>query len=131
MRLPYGPILTVAQTMTCHHELTEQSIQMGEGFGYETSESRPAGEDELVFLRSFVPLTSDEQGEYLYADTRPGQWNGSIGTFDWESGTASRLWRSISALLTDIADSLEHNLALQTHYHPTIDQDGNLRWASN
>ncbi|MDV6259974.1 SMI1/KNR4 family protein [Rhodococcoides yunnanense] len=68
-----------------------------------------AGENAFTFAPAFVPFAGMD-GNFLFVDTRPGGLYGCVSEFD-KSGSDERgpRWLSISAMLTDLADSLTQN----------------------
>ena len=71
-------------------------------------EAEPAGPTSGTFLEEFVPIAADGMGDYLFIDERPGPESGCVREWDVDEGSRlPSLWPSLSAMLTDIADSLD------------------------
>ncbi|MET9230814.1 SMI1/KNR4 family protein [Lentzea sp. NPDC003310] len=103
-------------------------------------ETEPAGATSGVFLPEFVPIAADDMGDYLFVDERPGPESGCVRAWDVDEGSRlPSLWPSLTAMLTDIADSLDTGApALRGHadaakffttsvYVPEV-RDGRLGW---
>lgn len=89
---------------------------------------RTAGKAAWTFLDEFIPIAGLD-GYFLVVDTRPGELNGCITVFDKvNSDDAGPQWNSISALLADLADSLETGAPFDSGWRPGI-VDGRLEWA--
>jgi hypothetical protein len=56
---------------------------------------------------SFVPIANSGTGDCLVVDLRPGPLRGCAMEWYNHGGLAAR-WPSVTAMLTDIADALEH-----------------------
>ena len=64
----------------------------------------------------------------LVCDTRPGPMRGCITEFGKDTADAyPPKWRSISALLTDLADSIEHQTSFDGYYTPDLTAKA-LKW---
>ena len=69
--------------------------------------STTAGEAAWTFVDEFIPIAGMD-GYFLFVDARPGELNGCVTVFDKaNSDDAGPQWLSISALLDDLATSLE------------------------
>ena len=86
-----------------------------------------AGEAVETFVPGFVPFAGRD-GNLLFVDTRPGPLHGCVTEFDKVGADdVGPRWVSISALLTELADSLEHGTVFDGRWVPTV-ADGRLEW---
>ena len=86
-----------------------------------------AGEAVETFVPEFVPFAGRD-GNLLFVDTRPGPLHGCVTEFDKVGADdVGPRWVSISALLTELADSLEHGTVFDGRWAPTV-ADGRLEW---
>ncbi|WP_432825364.1 SMI1/KNR4 family protein [Dactylosporangium sp. CA-092794] len=67
-----------------------------------------AGRFSHGYQPAFVPISTDNCGQVLFVDLRPGPWHGCVSEWDHEQGflDAPR-WRSVAVMLADIAGALE------------------------
>lgn len=86
-----------------------------------------AGENAFTFARGFVPFAGMD-GNFLFVDTRPGELYGCVSEFD-KSGSDERgpRWLSISAMLTDLANSLTQNREFDECWMWSV-EGGALQW---
>ncbi len=86
-----------------------------------------AGEIAGTYLPEFVPFAGLD-GYLLVVDARPGPLHGCVTAFgkvDCDDEGPS--WVSVSAMLTDLADSLETGAEFDTRWTPAV-VDGRLEW---
>ncbi|OZC62787.1 hypothetical protein CH267_00035 [Rhodococcus sp. 06-621-2] len=89
--------------------------------------STTAGEAAWTFLDEFIPIAGMD-GYFLFVDTRPGELNGCVTVFDKvNSDDAGPQWLSISALLDDLATSLETAAPFDGGWRHEI-VEGHLQW---
>ncbi|WP_338891714.1 SMI1/KNR4 family protein [Rhodococcus sovatensis] len=89
--------------------------------------ARTAGEAAWTFLDDFIPIAGMD-GYFLFFDTRPGELNGCVTVLDnVDSGDAGPQWISISALLDDVATSLETGAPFDGGWRHEI-VEGHLLW---
>lgn len=89
--------------------------------------SETAGEAAWTFLDEFIPIAGLD-GYFLFVDTRPGELYGCVTTFDKvDSDDAGPQWLSISALLDDLATSLETGTPFDGRWRHEI-VEGHLQW---
>lgn len=89
--------------------------------------SNTAGEAAWTFLDEFIPIAGMD-GYFLFVDTRPGELNGCVTVFDKvDSDDAGPQWFSISALLDDLATSLETGEPFDGGWRHAI-VNGRLQW---
>lgn len=82
----------------------------------------PAG----VFLPQFVPI-ADRDATTLFIDTRAGDLFGCVTEYvDESADDGGPLWGSLTAMLTDLADSLEAGTVF-LRYQPAV-VTGELIW---
>lgn len=86
-----------------------------------------AGENAFTFAPAFVPFAGMD-GNFLFVDARPGELYGCVSEFD-KSGSDERgpRWLSISAMLTDLADSLTQNREFDEGWMWSV-EGGALQW---
>lgn len=95
--------------------------------GAEPRTGSAAGEAVETFLPEFVPFAGRD-GNLLFVDTRPGPLHGCVTEFDKVGADdVGPRWVSISALLTELADSLHHGTVFDGRWTPTV-IDGRLAW---
>lgn len=86
-----------------------------------------ASEAAGTFVPELVPFAGRD-GNLLFVDTRPGPLHGCVTEFDKVGADdVGPRWVSISALLTELADSLEHGTVFDGRWVPTV-ADGRLEW---
>ncbi|MFI6168461.1 hypothetical protein ACIBCN_16890 [Nocardia sp. NPDC051052] len=86
----------------------------------------PAGTPAGVFLPQFVPI-ADRDATTLFIDTRGGELFGCVTEYaDENADDEGPLWVSLTAMLTDLADSLKTGTAF-IRYRPTA-VAGELIW---
>lgn len=86
-----------------------------------------AGEAAETFVPEFVPFAGRD-GNLLFVDTRPGPLHGCVTEFDKVGADdVGPRWVSVSALLTELADSLEHGTVFDGRWTPTV-SEGRLEW---
>lgn len=86
-----------------------------------------AGEAAWTFLDEFIPIAGMD-GYFLFVDTRPGELYGCVTTFDKvDSDDAGPQWLPISALLDDLATSLETGTPFDGRWRHEI-VEGHLQW---
>ncbi|MCZ4518033.1 SMI1/KNR4 family protein [Rhodococcus ruber] len=89
--------------------------------------STTAGEAAWTFVDEFIPIAGMD-GYFLFVDTRPGELNGCVTVFDKvNSDDAGPQWLSISALLDDLATSLETGTPFDGGWNHAV-VDGRLEW---
>jgi cell wall assembly regulator SMI1 len=80
------------------------------------------------WLPMWLPIANDGMGCDLFIDLRSGPSHGCIMKWDkYEAVTLPPLWPSTAAMLSEIADALEHGTLIQG-YHPEARDDGILDW---
>lgn len=86
-----------------------------------------AGEAAWTFLDEFIPIAGMD-GYFLFVDTRPGELSGCVTVFDKvDSDDAGPQWHSISALLDDLATSLETGTPFDGGWRHAV-VEGRLQW---
>ncbi|MFD4468681.1 SMI1/KNR4 family protein [Rhodococcus sp. NPDC058505] len=89
--------------------------------------SEQAGTPAFTFIREYVPFAGLD-GYYLVVDTRPGPMHGCVLEFSRDGADeVGPRWKSVSAMLTDLADSLESGGVFDRLWYPRI-TDGDLVW---
>ena len=101
--------------------------ELDEEAGAEPSAGSAAGKVVETFLSEFVPFAGRD-GNLLFVDTRPGPLHGCVTEFDKVGADdGGPRWASVSALLTEVADSLYDGTAFDRSWTPTV-IDGRLEW---
>ncbi|WP_054372199.1 SMI1/KNR4 family protein [Rhodococcus rhodochrous] len=101
--------------------------ELDEDAGAEPLAGSAAGEAVETFVSEFVPFAGRD-GNLLFVDTRPGSRYGCVTEFDKVGAEdVGPRWVSISALLAELADSLEHGTVFDGCWAPTV-ADGRLEW---
>ena len=94
---------------------------------YEPPEGTTAGTAVFTYMPEFIPFAGLD-GYLLFVDTRPGDLYGCVTEFDKvDADDAGPRWVSLSAMLTDLADSLETGSTFDKYWKPTV-VDGQLDW---
>jgi cell wall assembly regulator SMI1 len=108
----------------------EETSDMYSGFDWVDEElgDQPAGEPAFAFLPVFVPIGEDYTGCTLFVDCRAGQLFGCVtGYMREDADSDGPTWTSVSAMLQDVANALEHD-GVSNGYRPKV-EDGLLTWA--
>lgn len=88
-----------------------------------------AGDTAGTYIPAFVPFAGAD-GYLLVVDARPGPLHGCVTEFEKvDTDSAGPRWVSISAMLTDLADSLETGAEFDMGWTPVV-VDGRLEWRS-
>ncbi|UOT06769.1 SMI1/KNR4 family protein [Rhodococcus opacus] len=85
-----------------------------------------AGTDPGQFIAPFFPI-AERDGYYLVLDTRPGTNHGCVGAYSREGSFDGPRWRSLSALLFELAESIEQETTFTDLWLPHV-ADGSLEW---
>ncbi|MGF0311894.1 SMI1/KNR4 family protein [Rhodococcus sp. IEGM1428] len=94
--------------------------------GAEPQVGTSAGQYVGTYLPEFIPFAGAD-GYLLFVDARRGPLHGCVTEFQKvDADGAGPKWPSLSAMLTDLADSLETGTAFDGHTHFVV--DGQLRW---
>ena len=94
----------------------------------EAGRQRQAGTVAAAFLADYVPVAEDGTGDTMYVDTRDGGPTGCVGVFfHADTDTYGPVWDSVTAMLADVADSLEQNRPCNGGL-PTV-TDQRLAWS--
>lgn len=87
-----------------------------------------AGESANRFLDSYVPFAQYADGDFLYVDTRQGEYRGCIREFGWEASDESGpLFSSLTRYIESVRRSVESGTE-HSSLTPTI-EDGALIWS--
>lgn len=93
----------------------------------ELTDSDTAGGEAGTYRPEFIPFAGRD-GYLLFVDTRPGPRYGCVTEFDKvDTDAAGPRWVSLSAMLTDLADSLETGGVFYDRWTPRV-TDGQLDW---
>lgn len=94
--------------------------------GAEPQIDTSAGDYVGTYLPYFLPFAGQD-GYLLFVDARPGPLHGCVTEFQKvDADGAGPKWPSLSAMLTELADSLEAGTAFEGHTPAVV--DGELRW---
>lgn len=86
-----------------------------------------AGDTAGTFHPAFVPFAGLD-GYLLFVDTRPGPLHGCVTEFEKvDADDVGPRWVSLSAMLADLADSLETGGAFDRGWFPSV-ADGRIEW---
>lgn len=86
-----------------------------------------AGETANRFLDSYIPFAQSADGNFLYVDTRQGEYHGCIREFGWEAADESGpLFSSLTLYIESVRRSVESGTE-HSFLIPTI-EDGALIW---
>ncbi|MFC6012282.1 SMI1/KNR4 family protein [Nocardia lasii] len=110
--------------------VTEHHIELdvwGE-FGEELEAPAPAAGDPAgTYLPQFLPFAGRD-GNLLFVDTRPGPLHGCVTEFDKVGADDDGpRWTALSAMLADLAHSLETGTTFDRQWLPTVEA-GQLLW---
>lgn len=87
----------------------------------------PAGSIADTYLPEFIPFAGVD-GNLCVLDMRPGPLHGCVSMFYREGPDVDGpRWLSLSAMLTDLADSLENGTAFDGGWYPTV-HNRDLGW---
>lgn len=87
----------------------------------------PAGSEAGQFLLQYIPI-AERDGTLLVCDIRPGRQHGCITEFGKDTADAyPPEWISVSAMITDLTDSIANHTPFRGSYLPTVTRDG-LSW---
>lgn len=91
-----------------------------------------AGDDGGPFCTALVPICRDITGASLCVDLRSGPDHGMIMTMAPGDGFSATHWRSVTEMLTEIAERLDaYARQAELPYgekHPTVNDEGMLQW---
>ncbi|GAA4634253.1 hypothetical protein GCM10023196_075030 [Actinoallomurus vinaceus] len=94
----------------------------------EEVDGAPAGTLGVRWSQHWLPLATSGLGIVLFADLRYGRLRGSVMTYDRiEGADAPPVWPTVSAMLADIADALDHDGTAAGH-RPYVDEEARLDW---
>ncbi|MGV8872641.1 MAG: hypothetical protein ACOH2Q_08950 [Rhodococcus sp. (in: high G+C Gram-positive bacteria)] len=125
--LPRYELFDHDRTMSEQARMVEIWASVAADFGMEHSPSTVAGEGTGTFIPAFVPFAGLD-GSFLVVDTRPGELQGCVTAFDKvDNDAVGPQWRSISAMLADLAASLETGSPFDGFWRPAL-VDGSLEW---
>ncbi|WP_175647964.1 SMI1/KNR4 family protein [Nocardia donostiensis] len=94
---------------------------------YVPPEGTTAGTPVYTFLPEFIPFAGLD-GYLLFIDTRPGDLHGCVTEFEKvDADAAGPRWISLSAMLTDLAHSLETGASFDGDRRPSV-KEGKLDW---
>lgn len=84
-------------------------------YQYEVCAGTAAGHTAGTYLPDFLPFAGGD-AYYLVVDTRPGPLHGCVTEFaKYDADDGGPKWRSLSAMLADLADSLETGTVFEGH----------------
>lgn len=126
---PSEVLLPLSEVVKSHSMMVEIGRRVADEFGDDALRA-PTAAGEVggwAFRPEFVPFAGLD-GYWLVVDTRRGELHGCVTAFDKVEGDSDGpQWRSISAMLTDLADSLDTGCRFARWWRPTV-TDGELTW---
>ena len=128
--LPLNALLTVEQI----HGARRSMSKVWAGLAAEDPEmvdasasAQPAGTPAYAFIQEYIPFAGLD-GYFWFVGTRPGPMHGCVAEYSRESNDeAGPKWVSISAMLTDLAESLRGQTVFDRMWLPSV-ADGELDW---
>lgn len=94
---------------------------------YQLEPTPLAGQEAGTFLPQFLPFAGGD-GYRLFVDTRPGPLTGCVTEFGkYDADESGPRWHTVSAMLTDLADSLENQAPFDNGAVPSL-ENGHLVW---
>lgn len=124
---PSERLLPVPELVESHSMMVGIWREVAADMGFDPPAAAVAGEIAGTFRPEFLPFAGLD-GYWLVVDTRPGELHGCVTYFDKvEADSGGPQWRSISAMLTDLADSLETGGRFGRWWVPAV-VDGSLTW---
>ena len=125
--LPDHSLFSVEQAVDHRATMIEVYAETDAIHGYTPPVGTTAGTRVRTFLPEFIPFAGLD-GYLLFVDTRPGDLHGCVTEFDKTSADgAGPRWVSLSAMLTDLAESLETGSTFDKDWKPTV-VDDQLNW---
>ncbi|WP_024794347.1 SMI1/KNR4 family protein [Tomitella biformata] len=107
--------------------MLDVASRLDDGWLREEAVGSQAGDTAGMILPEFIPIAGLDN-YYLFVDTRPGELSGCVTEFADEGADGSGpRWLSISAMLADLANSLETGEVFAWGMKPMI-VDGMLEW---
>lgn len=121
--LPQMRLLAAGEVPVLHHRLAGPLTASAGG----RAGRADAGEIAWKFLPQFIPFAHGQDGT-LFIDTRPGALSGCVSLYvPIDHDTFGARWRSPSAMLTDLAHSLETGTPFDQAHRPVV-HDRALVW---
>lgn len=128
---PQFELLSVAQVEKRHEFWAEatRNPAFGSPVDVEAEMAKPAGTAVGAMLPGFIPFANDD-ADTLFVDARSGPFHGCVNL--WPDADVARLppiWRSLSAMLEDLAFALERNTTMSmrlsgwNRYQPYVEGD--------
>ena len=89
--------------------------------------AQPAGTPAYSFIEEYIPFAGLD-GYFWFVDTRPGPMHGCVTEYSRDSSDEDGpKWVSISAMLTDLADSLAGETVFDRMWLSSV-TDGEIDW---
>lgn len=131
---PWGPLysadqMVAARTLLIEHRRASLALNEPDDDQFQgaVSDTEPAGTQAFAFLDGFVPIAGDDE-DYLVVDVRAGDLHGCVTVYHREGDSPGALWVSVSAMLSDLADSIELGAVFHSVWVPAITGDGRVQW---
>ncbi|MFD3596718.1 SMI1/KNR4 family protein [Nocardia sp. NPDC058640] len=123
-------LLPVHELFDLDRVVQEHQLELDIWREFDEETGRPAaaaGDPAGTYLPQFLPFAGLD-GNLLFVDTRPGPLHGCVTEFDKvDADDAGPRWTSLSAMLTDLAHSLETGTPFDQHWLPKVEA-GELNW---
>lgn len=129
---PYGAFFEADEMLSARTRLIESRDQMQRLLDYPDPvdlaewSNEPAGSPTYAFLGAFIPIAGDDR-EYMIVDLRDGDLRGSVSVYQREGDVSGPTWVSVSAMLSDLAESLESGTAFDGVWIPSF-AGATLNW---
>jgi cell wall assembly regulator SMI1 len=104
--------LTIADSLEIRRFWLNLHLRLGESIA-----DGEAGEPSRGFQSTFVPISTDCGGRYLFVDLRDGPLHGCVAEWDDKFSFDDAIhWPSVTDMLSDIADALTHGTPARTFH---------------
>ena len=108
MEVHWRCLLPQWAVLSLERMVSESEMYAGFADDWNVEPSPTAGQSAFVFLPHFVPIADNGCGETLFVDLRPGPLSGCVTPYlQGDADTHGPFWPSVSAMLEEVADSLE------------------------
>ncbi|MCO6010705.1 SMI1/KNR4 family protein [Actinoallomurus purpureus] len=128
---PFYQLLPLEEALRFHRSRVEGFADREDSEWWGTEEeadTAPAGTQGFRWSRHWLPIATNHCGDVLFADLRYGRFRGCVMKYDKYEGADRRpMWPSVSAMLAEVADALEHD-GVAAGRRPYVDAEGRLEW---
>jgi len=128
---PNFELLSLSQVEKTHAfwDQSNRNPEYGAPVDLAAEMNKPAGSAARTMLPGFLPFAKDD-ADTLFVDTRSGPLHGCVNLWpDADVAWRPPIWRSVSAMLEDLAFSLERNtpiamrISLWSQFQPYVEGD--------